>query len=91
MSGFIRNFITGYLIVMNLSGFMVMGIDKRRAIRKGWRIRERTLLLIAFLGGGAGAFLGMMIFRHKTRHLKFVVLLPLSALLCTITVYLLFM
>lgn len=71
--------ITGYLLVMSVIGFAVMGIDKQRAKRRAWRIPELTLLLIAFLGGGLGAFLGMYVFRHKTRHIKFVTLLPIAA------------
>ncbi|HBY72843.1 MAG TPA: DUF1294 domain-containing protein, partial [Lachnospiraceae bacterium] len=47
-------------------------------------IPERTLLLIAFLGGGIGSFLGMRIFRHKTKHRKFVILLPIAAVLYAI-------
>jgi uncharacterized membrane protein YsdA (DUF1294 family) len=72
---------TAFLAVMSLLGFVLMGADKQRARRKDWRIPERTLLLVAFLGGGIGAFLGMYAFRHKTKHLKFVLLLPVMALL----------
>jgi uncharacterized membrane protein YsdA (DUF1294 family) len=70
-----------YLVCMTITGFSMMGIDKHKAIRKGWRISERTLLLIAFLGGGIGSFLGMHVFRHKTKHRKFVVLLPVAAVI----------
>lgn len=73
--------ITGYLIIMSLTGFIMMGIDKRKAIKKTWRIPERTLFLITFLGGGIGTFLGMYAFRHKTKHTKFVILLPIAAAL----------
>lgn len=73
-----------YLILMSIIGFVMMGIDKQRAIKKKWRIPERTLILIAFAGGGLGAFFGMYVFRHKTKHMKFVVLLPLSAVLYVI-------
>lgn len=71
----------GTLIFMNLLAFMLMGTDKRRAIKNAWRISEKTLLMVAILGGGIGAFLGMHIFRHKTKHLAFVILLPLAAVL----------
>lgn len=70
-----------YLGVMSLIGFLVMGVDKRKAIRKAWRIPERNLILISFLGGGIGSFLGMLIFRHKTKHLKFKLLLPLTTII----------
>ena len=54
-----------------------MGIDKRKAKKKGARrIRERTLFLSALLGGGLGACLGMWVFRHKTKHWYFVIGLP---------------
>lgn len=71
----------GYLLIMSLTGYLLMGIDKKRAIRRQWRIPERTLLLIAFLGGGMGSFLGMFTFRHKTKHVKFTILLPIAAIL----------
>lgn len=73
-----------YLLLMSIIGFVIMGIDKQRAIKKKWRIPESTLILIAFAGGGLGAFFGMYVFRHKTKHMKFVVLLPLSAVLYVI-------
>lgn len=72
--------ITAYIIFMSILGFILMGIDKRRAMNKAWRISEKTLLMIAFLGGGIGSFLGMYAFRHKTRHRAFVVMLPVTAM-----------
>jgi uncharacterized membrane protein YsdA (DUF1294 family) len=75
------NIISGYLLLMSLIGIIIMGIDKRRSIRKAWRVPEKTLLLVAFLGGGIGSFLGMYAFRHKTKHIKFVISLPLTAAL----------
>ena len=53
-----------------------MGIDKRRAKRDAWRIRERTLFLLALFGGSLGAIAGMWIFHHKTRHWYFVIGMP---------------
>ena len=72
----------GYLVFMSLIGLIQMGMDKRRAIKKRWRIPERTLILTAFLGGGIGSLLGMYVFRHKTRHRKFVILIPIAAAGC---------
>lgn len=66
-----------YLLLANGLSFLLFGIDKKRAIDKQWRIPEKTLLLSAALGGAAGAFLGMKLFRHKTHHLKFSVGVPL--------------
>lgn len=60
-----------YCILINVIGYAVMGIDKRRAIRGAWRIPEARLFLIAFLGGALGCTLGMWRFRHKTKHWYF--------------------
>lgn len=83
MVGFSPWMIAAYLVVVNLWAFGLMWFDKRRSkIKKKdvRRIRERTLFLSALLGGGLGAFLGMWIFRHKTRHWYFVVGIPLIAI-----------
>ena len=53
-----------------------MGIDKRKAIKHQYRIPEKTLFLVAILGGSLGGFLGMELFRHKTKHMKFVIGFP---------------
>lgn len=66
-----------YLILINLAAFLLMGIDKRRAVRHRWRIPERTLFLSALLLGSIGANLGMQVFRHKTKHKSFVFGMPL--------------
>jgi uncharacterized membrane protein YsdA (DUF1294 family) len=62
----------GYLLVANLVGWLLMGIDKRKAQRHAWRIRESTLFAVALVGGAAGSLAGMYMFRHKTRHARFV-------------------
>ena len=79
--------LTGYLVVMSLIGFAMMGIDKQKARKRVWRIPEKVLLGVAFTGGGIGSFLGMYAFRHKTRHTKFVVLLPIAAVLYVFVLY----
>lgn len=66
-----------YLILMNLIGFGLMGIDKQRARRRDWRIPEKVLFGAALLGGSVGAWAGMYLFHHKTRHWYFVVGMPL--------------
>lgn len=81
MEQILKSIGSGYIVIMSLIGFISMGLDKYKARKNAWRIPERTLLLIAFLGGGMGSFLGMHLFRHKTRHGKFLSLLPLSAVL----------
>ena len=65
-----------YLIVINITAFIIYGVDKAKAKKGAWRISERTLFLVAILGGGIGALLGMWIFRHKTKHWYFVVGIP---------------
>lgn len=71
----------GYLLAVNLAAYLQMGIDKKRAREGRWRIRERTLLLTAAAGGSVGAALGMINFRHKTKHLKFTLGVPALLLL----------
>ena len=66
-----------YYIAINLIGFVIMGVDKRKAIRNAYRIPEATLFCVALLGGALGTTLGMRIFRHKTKHWYFVVGMPL--------------
>ena len=68
-------------LIWNLIVFLLYGRDKQRAIADEWRISEKTLLLCAFLLGGTGAGLGMLVFRHKTRQLKFRILIPV-AIIC---------
>lgn len=65
-----------YLVVMNIIGFASMGIDKSKAKRGAWRIPEKTLFLIAILGGSIGSILGMKQFRHKTKHKTFTIGMP---------------
>lgn len=60
-----------YLCLINIIGFAVMGIDKKRAIRGAWRISEASLFLTALLGGALGCTIGMQHFRHKTRNWYF--------------------
>lgn len=69
------------LAAVNLLAFALYGVDKVKAKKGAWRIPEATLLLVAFLGGSVGALLGMEVFRHKTRHLKFRILVPLFLIL----------
>lgn len=70
-----------YVVIMNIIGVMMMGIDKSRAKRHAWRIPERTLFLISLLGGSVGSLAGMYLFRHKTKHMKFVIGMPLILLI----------
>jgi len=65
-----------YILTVNLAGFLLMGVDKRRARRERWRIPEKTLFLPAALGGAVGCMLGMRVFHHKTRHWYFKLGMP---------------
>ncbi len=60
-----------YLIAINVITFIVYGIDKLKAKEHWWRISEATLLLLAVIGGSLGAWAGMYVFHHKTKHKKF--------------------
>lgn len=71
--------VNAYICILSVIGFASMGFDKRKAIRKMWRIPESTLILIALFGGGIGSYVGMKLFHHKTKHKKFIILLPLTA------------
>ena len=61
-----------YLAAVNLVTFTVYGVDKAKARRGAWRVPEKTLFLLPLLGGSLGALLGMLTFRHKTKHWYFV-------------------
>ena len=69
-------FIIAYLLIINAVGFLLMLADKHKAKKNLWRIPESTLLLSAALGGSIGALAGMYTFRHKTKHLKFILGVP---------------
>jgi uncharacterized membrane protein YsdA (DUF1294 family) len=69
-----------YLAAVNLVAFTVYGVDKAKARRGAWRIPEKTLFLLPLLGGSVGALLGMLVFRHKTKHWYFVWGIPLILL-----------
>lgn len=66
-----------YLAVTNLAAFVLFGIDKWKARRNLWRVREASLFGIALLGGSLGAWAGMKLFRHKTQHKLFVYGIPI--------------
>ncbi len=70
-------FVWLYLLFINILAFVLFCTDKFRAQNGRWRISERTLFLSAILGGSVGAILGMKIFRHKTKHKRFAIGLPL--------------
>lgn len=69
-------FLIIYFVIMNIVGFAIMGIDKRKAIKRTFRIPEATLFIVALIGGSIGSIVGMQVFRHKTRHWYFVFGMP---------------
>lgn len=73
--------LTIYLILINALGLVLMYLDKQYARKKMWRIPERTLMAAAALGGSLGSLLGMYLFRHKTKHRKFTIGVPLLLVL----------
>ena len=78
-----------YLAIINAAAFVLMLADKRKAIKKAWRIPERTILGAAAIGGSLGALLGMQLFRHKTKHPAFAVGIPVMlAIHCVLLVLL---
>ena len=79
-----------YLLIINLIGFALMGIDKRKAIHHKYRISEKTLFLASLLGGSIGSILGMQTFRHKTKHWYFVIGMPAILILQILLFFFLF-
>ena len=76
-----------YLAVMNVIGVAVMWLDKKRARLHRWRIPEKVLFGVSLLGGSAGTWAGMYLFRHKTKHWYFVAGMPLILVWCTYMFY----
>lgn len=79
-----------YLIVINIVTFIVYGIDKAAAKAHKRRVRISTLLILAAIGGSLGAFLGMLIFRHKTKKWYFVFPVPLMLLAQSVLIVLVY-
>ncbi len=65
-----------YLALVNAAAFVLMHADKKKAIQGKWRIPEKTLLGVCFVGGSLGGLLGMRLFRHKTKHPRFYIGIP---------------
>ena len=73
--------ISYYLVVVNIVAFILYGTDKAKAMHHQWRIKEAVLIGIAFVGGAFGAFAGMIVFHHKTRKMKFRILVPIAIII----------
>ena len=70
-------YILGYFVLINLVSFVAMFYDKKQAIKNRYRVSEKTLFTLAFFLGGVGIYLGMVIFRHKTKHITFKLFIPI--------------
>lgn len=77
-----------YLLIINAVGFLLMLADKRKARKNRWRIPEATLMTVAAVGGSLGCMIGMRLFRHKTRHPKFFIGLPVILAVQVIALFL---
>ena len=80
-------YIVGWFVVSSLVGFMSMSIDKGRAKHNRRRISENMLFFGALIGGACGSFIGMQFFHHKTKHVKFIVGMPLMIALNAVMYY----
>lgn len=70
-----------YILIVNIYGFAIIVIDKHKAKKNRWRIKEMNFFIVAFVGGAIGVLLGMMMVRHKTQHKSFYIGIPLLYLL----------
>lgn len=75
-----------YFLLINIISFLFYGIDQYNSIKRKWRIRESTLISLSFLGGVIGSIIGIYLFHHKTKKLKFKIL-NLISLILWITIY----
>lgn len=79
-----------YLLAINVITFLIMLIDKKKAEKGRWRIKESTLLTLALLGGSIGEMLGMYVFRHKTKKPRFFIGVPVMLVLQIILLIMIF-
>ena len=79
-----------YLLVVNVFSFVLYALDKRRAKKHMYRYPENLLIFAAAIGGSAGALCAMLLFRHKTKHKKFTITVPLLLVFQAAAVYILF-
>ena len=81
--------ILGYYILINLVLYITMVIDKKRAIKDQWRIPEKNMFIMAVLGGGLGGLCAMVFKRHKNRHMDFILVFTMTAILHMLVAFLL--
>lgn len=78
-----------YILLLNILGFALMGIDKWKAKNHAWRIPESTLFIIAVIGGSIGSIIGMHVFHHKTRHRYFMYGMPAILIIQLLIIFIL--
>jgi len=76
-----------YLAAVNIAALLAMGMDKYKAQRHKWRISEASLFMLGLIGGGIGIYLGMGLFHHKTKHLKFTIGIPIVIIVNVIALW----
>jgi len=82
-----ENILLYYLFLINIIAFIIIYIDKQKAIKHKWRIRESTLFLVSIIGGSLGTLIGMYTFRHKTKHIKFTLGIPFILIVQILLIY----
>lgn len=73
----LKSILTIYLLVINIAGFIMSAADKSAAKRHKWRVPEKDLFAVSLLGGAVGTYISMLLFRHKTKHKRFMIGIPL--------------
>lgn len=79
-----------YLTAINFFGIYIMYLDKRKAKKGYWRVPEATLFMVAAIFGSLGILIGMKLFHHKTRHVKFVIGIPAILIVQVYLIYKIF-
>lgn len=74
-------YIYAYIFIVNIYGFIIMGMDKKKSLKRKWRTREKAFFITAFIGGALGIYMGMKVYHHKTLHKKFKYGIPAIILL----------
>ena len=82
----LSGYVLPLVLIMSLAAFIAFAFDKYKAKNKMWRIPEASLIGISAIGGAFGAFLGMVLFRHKTKKLKFIITVPLLCVVWIIVI-----
>jgi uncharacterized membrane protein YsdA (DUF1294 family) len=82
-----KNSIVIVLLILNVSGFILVALDKYKAKNRLWRIPERTFFLLSILGGSIGVYAGLLVFNHKTRRWYFMSIIPLIITAQLVAVY----